>query len=397
MTAAGRISANRVARARRRALAPLLCAAALCLLVTAHPTQAGEVEILRLRVVNDCGGPISASCDGGQTWTPVGQVLRYTTQVNRDGFTASKWIAPGRVVATAVNAIHINVGVNPENDRGIVFSLLPREFATPPSVYGSFLSPDSSIQTDMPAGSGIFGGGYAPMVGSPVYLERDGGLIQLEPGYVPARGDVLVIVVDRPRRYPISAVFENREGGEVTLCYPDGSRQLIGWVVRPVRGIGRFAGSVYASVGRIRADHPGVIDISTSPIGDLGGFQIIPFRHALSPEMAMAWTMTQWMVVGPAWQDPALGPGLLPLMYGYIRPDFVPDDLYAPDWQARLLSRFLVDVETDEWRPMLLARLPADPTAPLPEWANTALSSVKCVRILFPLAERGCPQPASGD
>jgi hypothetical protein len=374
-----------------------LVAVVLLALASGAPARADSTafshstrEILRIRLVNDRDGAISVSRDQGRSWQAVGRVLRYTTQVNRRAFTAGKWVHPGRVAATAVNAIHINAGHNPEADRGIVFSILPREFLTPPADYRSFLSPDASIYTDLPAGDAIFGGGNAPLVGSGVCLELSTGeLLPLWDGYVPHRGDTLIITVARPEPYPVAAAFENREGGRVTLHYGDGSQQQIGWVIRPVRGIGRFAGSRYAAIGRVRANHAGVVDISTSPPPHLGAFQIIPVGHALSPEMGIAWRLTQWMIVGPAHDGSPLWDSLMPLFHQYLRPDYQADDLYRADWQERLLARFLVEIDTGGgWRPMPDLRLSPDAAAPLPEWAGSALARVERIRILFPLAER---------
>jgi len=350
-------------------------------------------EMFRLRIVNSAGGAVAVSRDGGRSWRTLGQVTRHTVKVNEAGFTASKWVPAGCVSATAVNAIHITVGYHAEQDRGIIFSLLPSEFASPPTHYRSFLSPDSSIYTDIPAGEGIFGGGEAPLVGNSVCREaEDGTLEPLREGYVPAQEDVLVILVERPVHYPVMAVFENRAGGAIALHYPDGSRRLLGWVVRPVRGIGRFEGTRYAAIGRIRANHAGVVDVSTSPVELLGGFQIIPVRHALSPEMSIAWEKTQWMIVGPAPEDAALWNGLMPLFYQHLRPDYRPDDLYSPDWRDRLLARFLVEIDSGEgWVPLPPLRLAADPHVPLPQWADHALDHVRWIRILFPLGVPGEP------
>lgn len=349
-------------------------------------SECGRREILRLRIVNDYGGEIAASKDGGVSWRALGRVLRYTTQVNPEGYTASKWVPAGCVAATAVNAVHVNVGYNAAEDRGIVFSLLPREFLAPPRGYRSFLSPDSSIYTDIPAGEGIFGGGYAPFVGSPLYLEGPGGaLASMADGYVPRQGETMVIVVLRPDPYPVSIEFENREGGGIRLRYADGRQELLGYVIRPVGGVGRFEGSRYTGVGRIRANHAGVVDISTSPVGFLGAFQIIPVGHALSPEMGLAWERGQWMIVGPRNESAALWDGLMPVFYQHLRPDYLPGDLYGEDWEARLLARFLVEVDRGEgWGPMPVARLAPEANVPLPEWADSALAQVVRVRILFP-------------
>ncbi|MFB3882548.1 MAG: hypothetical protein ACE149_14875 [Armatimonadota bacterium] len=371
------------------ALAVLVCSPAAA--VKAEPVKESGHEILRICIVNDAGGEISVSSDGGGTWTAVGRVLRYTTRVNTRGYTASKWVPPGHVAATAVNAIHVTVGLNEQDDRGIIFSVLPREFLVAPKEYRSFLSPDSSIYTDIPAGTAIFGGGLAPFVGNPIYLwvARD-ELSPVEPGYVPAQGDRLVILVLAPEPYPVSVEFENWSGGRVRMRYADGSDELLGYVVRPVHGVGRFEGALYTGVGRVRANHAGVIDISTSPVGSLGAFQIIPFGHSISPEMFLAWERTQWMIVGPANDESPLWQGLMPLFYQHIRPDYLPGDLCAGDWESRLLERFLVDVETsDGYRPMSLERLAADATAPLPAWADGALRGVRRIRILFPLTFGG--------
>ncbi len=365
----------------------VLLAAALGALLLAGPSNAQE--LLRIRVANCANGEIAVSRDAGARWTTVGHVVRYTTQVSRNGYTASKWVTPGHVAATAVNAIHISAGYNAEADRGVVFSLLPVEFLTAPKNYSSFLSPDSSIYTDLPAGRSIFGGGEAPLVGSQVLLVTPEGELPLPDGYVPAEGDVLLILVDRTAPFASEIVFENSPGGAVTLGYPDGSRQTIGWVVRPVRGVGRFLGGLYTDIGRIRANHTGVIDVSTSPIGRLGGFQIVPYGHALSPEMGNAWKLTQWMVVEPVGDAPGLWGALTPLFCGHLRPDYLRQDLGAADWEERLLSRFLVDIDTGSgWQPMLVRKLSSDPEAPLPAWAGEALAEVKRVRILVPQVER---------
>ena len=79
----------------------------------------------------------------------------------------------------------------------------------------------------------------------------------------------------------------------------------------------------------------------------------------------------------------------MPLFYQHLRPDYHAEDLYGLDWEQRLLSRFLVEVDLGEgWRPLSAPRLDPDPTTPLPSWAHHALDEVARVRILFPLAER---------
>lgn len=344
-------------------------------------------EQFEIMIENSPGARVAVSRDGGETWTRLGWVLRPAEKVNPNGYTASLWAPPGSVAATAVNAIHIKTTVSQETGRGVVFSVLPAEFAEPRANYGSYLSPTSSIQTDIPAGHGIFGGGCAPLVGNQVLVNRGEGLAPLPADYVPARGDRLVIMVARPVDYPSALIFDNKFGGLVTMAYPDGRSRPIAQVLRPVLGVGRFEGGLYTGIGRIRANHSGVIDVSVSPVGQIGGFQIIPAGHAMSPEMGKARTMTQWMVVGPLTAGEGVWEGVAPLFLQYLRPQYDPADLTAADWHDRLLARFLVDVRRagHDWGPIPHYSLDPDLSKPLPEWTATALAEVEQIRILFPL------------
>jgi hypothetical protein len=353
---------------------------------TVIPLQVPEgVEVCRIAIVNEKGGEIAVSQDEGKTWDRIGTVTRPADQVDRKAYTAAKWAKIGTVAATAVNAIHIKTDENVPEDRGVVFSLLPKEFAEPATA-ASYLSPSSSIYTDIPGGTAIFGGRCSPFVGSPVMIEKECALTQICAGYIPAAGDHLVVIAQRPKAYPCFLEFENRFGGLITIIYCDGTRKLVGQVLRPVEGVGRFSGALYAGIGRIRANHTGVIDVSVSPLGSIAGFQIIPSNHAMSPEMIKARTSTQWMVVGPVCATDAPSEGLPPLFFGYLRPVYDTADLYADDWGTRLLSRFLVEAkrEGQDWGAVPVFELDPDMNKPLPEWANTALTDITAFRILFP-------------
>lgn len=358
----------------------------LVLLLLTLPAQALDfVESFRIQLKNSAGGSIEVSRDQGKSFKTVGRVLYPTTKVNPKGFTASQWINSGEVAASAVNAIHIKV-----DNAQTIFSILPQDFLKVPSGYNSYLSPDSSIYTDICAGQGIFGGGWAPFVGNKVYLYN-------KPLDRPLKeGETLTIIVNQPKRWPREIVFENQFGGAITVKYPGGEEEIIGQVLRPVMGIGRFAGSRYVSSGRVRANHPGVIDISTSVGSLVGGFQIIPESHAQSPEMVGARTATQWMVVGPASMNEKSPEGTFPLFKYFIKPQYNEEDLYAEDWDKRLLSRFLVEVKMEGkeglpaeasaeagWQPLPVYALNAEED--LPPEANRALEKVTHIRIFFPV------------
>ncbi len=368
-----------------------------------------RTETLRLRVANSAGGEISASADGGESWRVLGSVVQPAGAVNPRGYTASKWAAASAVAATAVNAIHIKVADHPETGRGIVFSITPGGEAVGASQQGA----GASIVTDMAGGTLIFGG-YGPYVNSPVFVERDGEPVQLPPDYVPAAGDVLQIIRLDPARMPLYCTFENRIGGAVEIEYVSEEPRQIGRVLRAISGVGRFDGTLFAASGRLRANHCGVIDISTSPLGEIGGFQMIPREHARSPELSFVATSTQWLIVGPLDDDDPSWEGVEPLFAGYLLPSYRTDDVVGDheDWMPRTLSRLLVQVryEGGDWEPMpricldpaaeinnreqadggrkRLWRIPAslNPSVPLPPDAYDALTGLSHIRIVFPQA-----------
>lgn len=332
------------------------------------------IELLRVRIENILDGKITVSADEGKTWSPIGKVLLAAGYLNKEGYTASGWAQNGRVAATAVNAVHIKVRQN--KDRGVMLSVLPFEMYSPPANYKSYYSKNTSVITDIPAGTGFFGGDESPFVGSPVFLEKtDGKIIPLPEDFYPAEGDIYVIRIDRPVRYPSEIEFENRFGGFITATFHDGEKKIIGQVLKPVYGVGRFDGSMYTDVGRIRANHTGVICISTSVPGLKGGFQILPDNHGMSPEMRTARLLTQWMVVGPpSVMDPSTE-GVAPLFKYFLRPTYHPATADRSIEDA--LASFIVQVKMNngEWE-----RMPA-----LDGRLDEALEFMTNVRILFPL------------
>jgi hypothetical protein len=346
-------------------------------------------EIYRIEIYNKPNGQIAVSRNQGVSWEVVGRVVYPCQKINERGYTASKWAKIGAIAASAVNAIHIKVGSNKEKTKGAIFSIVPSDLLNPPEDYNSFLSPDSSIYTDITAGQSIFGGGYAPFVGNPVsYIDEKNTVHQIEQGYIPKIGHIIAITALRPVPYPRAIIFENKFGGAVTIDYGEGNEEVIGEVLKPVCGVGRFSGTQYTEAGRIRANHCGVIDVSTSKRGKIGGFQIIPSNHGMSSEMEKARTFTQWLVVGPTYifGDPL--EGTYPLFSNFLQPKYAPMNLESPTWLNDLLKRFIVDVKyagKKDWQIMPRFWLDPDMDKPLPQWANSALKDVRYIRILFPV------------
>lgn len=347
----------------------------------------GLVELYQISIQNIKNGEIAVVETGNLTWETIGHIIYPTQKVNYEGYTASLWAQTGEVAAVAANAIHIKTGNN--NDKGVIFSVVPKEMLDIPSHYNSFNSPNSSIYTDVSAGESIFGGEYSPFVGNKVfYLNESHKLKEITERYVPKIGDILVIKVERPRFFPKSIIFENKFGGAIKINYGGDFETIIGEVLKPVQGVGRFTGTQYVDVGRIRANHTGVIDISTSPLGKTGGFQIIPSAHGMSKEMINARISTQWMVIGPISVFDKSLEGLPPFFGGYLQPRYKKLNIDSPSLFEDLLDRFLVDVKIEgekDWVPMPRYYIDPDLRKPLPSWANTAFRKITHIRILFPV------------
>ena len=320
----------------------------ILLVISAVCASSAEMrELYRIRIVNLAHGLVSVSPDGGGTYLPVGSVTRPAIKTV-PGYPASIYASPGTVTATAVHAIWIKVSGERESSRenSQIFSILPREFAVSPKGFGGHIAGLSGICTDIPTGTAIFRS-LSPFVGNPVYRIVGGRMVTLVDNGPPAEGDVFIIVVSIPVRYPTEITFENRVGGKVEAVYPDG-KETIAKVERPVVGVGRFDATGYTGIGRINTNHTGVLTISTAPIAKgekdgssvetRGGFMIQPSRHARSSCIDL-----QVMVVGPVSSGDSWLEGMPPLFSGYIG--------LADDGGE---NRFYVDVKTNisGWMPL---------------------------------------------
>jgi hypothetical protein len=181
--------------------------------------------------------------------------------------------------------------------------------------------------------------------------------------------------------------IENRPGGRVIGWTKDGP-ELAARVVRPVSGVGRFGGTEFQTVGRIRASHTGVIDVATAPRGQVGGIQIMPLKHALtSTEMESAWWATQWMIVAPLPGRPPLE-GTPPLFRGALVPGTQMSDKLTGMWST--------------WgrKPLVLGRFDGGPWTALPSVSgkvDDALRSLTHLRIYYPFWDELLPRSRRGD
>lgn len=311
------------------------------------------------------GASVRAMLPDGRAFD-LGKVVGLPTSTRWPSYTVSKWAEPGTVAASAVNAIHLTVAV--EKGEGRTMSILPLQTVAPAAGDKAF------ITIDVPAGTGLFGG-WAPPVGTRVLVMKENGdLLSLRDRGFPAQGEVLLFEVEEEER-PYIIDIENRPGGRIIGWYARGP-YVLARVLHPVRGTGRFDGTVFQGIGRLRANHSGVIDISTSRRGVVGGFQIIPFTHAKSKEMASAWQLTQWMIVASESDTPL--PGTAPLFKG----DLVP---------GSQLKESLWDMwSTYGRKPLILCRRDGGPWTTLPEKGgrnDLALQDITHLRIYSPFTK----------
>ena len=295
----------------------------LALLLVLCPVSAlrGEASVFRIEIPLVIGEEAVAITPGGEA-VSLGAVCSLPTATRWPGYTASKWAPPGSVAASAVNAVHLTMSV--EKGRGRTLSILPRHTVAPAAGEKSF------IALNAPAGTGFFGG-WAPPVGTRVLVAtKNGSKVPLEVRGLPREGDILIFDVEESV-LPYIIDIENRPGGRV-IGYYESAPRLLARVIRPLRGVGRFGGTEFQGIGRIRANHSGVIDVSTARRGVVGGFQILPFLHSKSQEMASAWQLTQWLIVASPTDVPL--PGTAPLFSSNLLPGSQMNDLLWDIWST---------------------------------------------------------------
>ncbi len=269
----------------------------------------------------------------------LGKVERPATDVRTQSFRASAYGTGSVVVASAVNAIHIKIYTQSYLGRGATISIFPKE------LYGFNLKGepdrllDYVIYTDVQTGRYLFGGSFSPIPGSAVRVIRNAKSEKLGFGYIPKVGDILEIEVSIPLNHLKKITFENKEKGRVYAFYQDGVKKVIATVAKPITGVGRFDGSILAPVGSIRAVHSGVIEISTSRRGQIGGFQITSVSHTMAGSLVRALIRPQYLLLLPT-KDEILE-GTPPLFRDYLFPRV--NDVEEPD--VRTISNQTISVE----------------------------------------------------
>jgi hypothetical protein len=326
--------------------------------------------IFDIYVPFEVGGIVRAVLPDGEEHE-LGRVVGLPERTRWPSYTASAWGLPGAVAASAVNAVHILMGV--EEGKGRTMSVLPAETIAPAA------GPGAAIVLDCEGGTSFFGA-WAPPAGTRISVHKPDSSVHPLESVLPAEGDALVFSV-REEDAPYMADFENRPGGRV-IAWSGSGASVIARVIRPLGGVGRFEGTLYQWDSRVRANHSGVIDISTSLYGTIGGFQILPWDHALnSDEMQNVWNMTQWMIIAPSDGKSMMG-GTAPLFAGGLVPGPSKGEKMWDIWSTYLRkSLVLARIDGGGWTKLPMASGRAD----------DALKSVTHLRIYFPRTEE--PQP----
>jgi hypothetical protein len=335
----------------------------------------------RIYIENFIQGVVSVVNNNGNH-VVVGNVYRPATVAKNssDGFWAAHYdkASDGTfscVTAIGTNAMHLKVGPTASYNPIQATAWTPKQISVginEDHVHAGGTYSDSMIYTSIAGGTNIFGGSSAPYVGNPVkYLTANGVWESLDTYFnndftkpIPKRLLIEVYEASTSNGTPDYIEFENwakndsvggvaqSENGRVLVHYPNGTQKHVADIIQRVQGTGRFGGSEYAEAGRLRAAHPGVICLSTSPkVGYTtnsnlrGGFQFVPANHAkyLSYDLAQDSFIgrDQWGIVSyvgatkdglydmnyivngevsynPIWE------GVAPLFTEYINPRHIP-------------------------------------------------------------------------
>jgi len=284
-----------------------------------------------VEIENVLNGVIRAVYPDG-TAVELGLVRRPATTV---GFSAAGFWAAyytkaqdgtfSNVIASAVNNFHMKFGPQEAYDplafqdwsnvpAGQPRPWIPRQVTVAPHsewqrILAWAVPQNNIIYTDIHGGDSIFGGAYSPFVGSPIeHLNSEGEWESLDILYydgdfdgigAPEKLRIRVYEASTSRGRPIYFEFENwaagdtvanvkqENNGRVMMSTEDGVTRHIADIIQRVQGTGRFGGIEYAHHGAVRASHPGVICLSTTPrVGRTydaelrGGFQFVPANHA---------------------------------------------------------------------------------------------------------------------
>lgn len=326
-----------------------------------------EVPVFEIRIPVTLGAQATVKDKYGNVHN-IGEVLAIPSGTRYPSYSASAWGTPGAVCASAVNAVHILVSV--EKERGRIISVIPKETIAPAAGVGA------AFVLSAPAAMGIFGA-WAPAVGTEVMIESpDGTERHLNDG-LPQKGEALVMRVYENYQPPYFVEIENRPGGRVTVWDQHGYK-VVARVIRRVAGTGRFEGTLFQGGSRLRANHTGVIDVSTGERGKIGGFQIIPWEHALgSKEMQGAWDMAQWMIIGATDGKSPLA-GSVPLFRGLLVPGSSEGERLWDIWS------------TYGRKSLILARLNGGAWQFMPTVSgrnDNGLSTVTHLRVYFPTVD----------
>jgi hypothetical protein len=321
----------------------------------------------------------------------IGAVVRPATVLNTESFHASLWGKAGTVVGSAVNAVHIKAYDQTNAPRAAVITLVPAQLLEHELDGSPAKLRNDQIYTDIPGGRGIFGGAYPLIVGNPVTVFRDQRRITFGPGNNALQaGDVIIVQVQTPQQWPRQLLLQNSVGGKVTLTDGGGAVLEIGSVEKPVSGTGRFIGGIFSESGGIRATHTGVLDIDFSPQGQLGGLQLIPHAHSLSPELTYSQESPPYgILLGPDGTDMR---GQAPVFSGYMYPQ-------SGIEPSKLLPTLVISVQFRDYAVRAPNAAVVEPGAipwlPLPSLSGREdLSDMTALRIEWVSPKQAAAQPA---
>ena len=208
--------------------------------------QDGWTESHRLAFENQRGGRVAVSLDSGRTWSTIGSVLHASTAPG-PGLPGMDLAAPGSVSAAGIQGFHLRTAsVTPDDTRPGRISVLPSDHPSAAS------PPPGTLIVDLASGSLLFTS-LLPKPGDDAWMvtRTATGTPDKQLPLFPAKDRTMVVVVGT--RFPSARqiTFENRPGGLVEMTTGEGRPLLLGRVIQPLEGVGRYDGTSLVGLGRV--------------------------------------------------------------------------------------------------------------------------------------------------
>jgi hypothetical protein len=246
----------------------------------------------------------------------LGTVLQPASYLEQAAFAGGDTREQQVVATSAVDQVRLRLYADSAAAEGGYLALLPQErrFA---AADGAFESPlPSAIYTDMPAGTGLFGGTYPLIAGNPVMAYH--GVAHADfsrESTALTTDDLIVIEVRGPAEWPAHLDITNEAGAKLQLQLVDGTQIPCGFATQVLTAPFALAGAAVAQPGAISTAGDALLAIACLP-GQRDRLEIAPLGVAIGerdPELPPRLLVANGDGFSPVGQPPLFSGYLYPL------------------------------------------------------------------------------------